>query len=100
MLGAIVAQARGAVALADGDARTALVSLRPASQEWRELEAPYESARVRVLVGLACRALGDDDAATLELEAARGVFAELGAMLDVARVDSLSRRPGPTRFTD
>ena len=28
---------------------------------WRELEAPYEAARVRVLVGLACRALGDDD---------------------------------------
>ena len=42
-----------------------------AGQVWRELEAPYEAARARVLVGLACRALGDDDTAALELDAAR-----------------------------
>jgi DNA-binding NarL/FixJ family response regulator len=47
---------------------------------------------VRVLLGLACRALGDDDTAALELEAARGVFAQLGAAPDLARVDSLRRR--------
>ena len=28
------------------------------AQVWQELEAPYEAARVRVLLGLACRALG------------------------------------------
>ena len=49
-------------------------------------------ARVRVLLGRACRALGDDDTAALELEAARGVFAQLGAAPDLARVDSLRRR--------
>jgi DNA-binding NarL/FixJ family response regulator len=43
-----------------------------------------------VLVGLACRALGDDDTAGLELEAARDVFARLGAAPDVARVDALA----------
>ena len=58
---------------------------------WQELEAPYEAARTRVLVGLACRALGDHDTAALELEAARSVFAELGAAPDLARVDSLAR---------
>jgi DNA-binding NarL/FixJ family response regulator len=58
---------------------------------WQELVAPYEAARVRVLLGLACRALGDDEAAALELEAARGVFAQLGAALDLARVDSLTQ---------
>ena len=89
MRAALVAQARGAVELADGDARTGLVALRRAWQVWQELEAPYEAARVRVLVGLACRALGDDDAAALELEAARGAFAELGAGTDLARVESL-----------
>ena len=47
---------------------------------------------MRVLVGLACRALGDDDTAAMELEAARGVFAQLGAAPDLARVDAL----GPT----
>jgi DNA-binding NarL/FixJ family response regulator len=46
---------------------------------------------VRVLLGQACRALGDDDTAALELEAARGVFEQLGAMPDLTKVDSLAR---------
>ncbi|MGH3102609.1 MAG: response regulator transcription factor [Gaiellaceae bacterium] len=91
MLSAMVAHARGAVALADGDAWAALVALRHACQVWRELGAPYEAARVRVLVGLACRQLGDEDAGEMELDAARRVFRELGAELDLARVEGLSR---------
>ena len=78
--------------LAGGDPGAALVALRRAWQAWQELEAPYEAARMRVLVGLACRALGDDDTAALELEAARDVFAQLGAAPDLAAVDSLARR--------
>ena len=92
MLGAMAAHAEGALDLAEGDARAALLALRRAWQVWQELEVPYEAARVRVLLGLACRALGDDDTAALELEAARGVFARLGAAPDLARVDSLTRR--------
>ena len=92
MLGAMAAHARGAVDLADGDVRAALVALRHARQVWQELEVPYEAARVRVLLGLACRELGDDDTAALELEAARGDFANLGAAPDLARVDALTRR--------
>ena len=95
MLGAMVAHARGAVDLADGDFRAALVALRHAQQIWQELEVPYEAARVRVLLGLACRALGDDDTAALELEAAREAFADLGAAPDLARVDALTRRASP-----
>lgn len=95
MLGAIAAHARGAVDLAEGDAQAALVALRHAWQVWEELEVPYEAARVRALLGLACRALGDDDTAALELEVARGVFARLGAVADLARVDSLTRRGAP-----
>ena len=90
LLGAMGAHTRGAVDLAEGDARAALVALRRAWKLWQGLEAPYEAARVRVAIGLACRALGDDDTAALELEAARGVFAELGAAPDRARVDSLT----------
>jgi DNA-binding NarL/FixJ family response regulator len=90
MLAAMAAQARGTVALTEGDAQAALVALRRAWQLWREVEAPYEVARVRVLLGLTCRSLGDEDTAALELAAARGVFAELGAVPDVARVDSLT----------
>jgi DNA-binding NarL/FixJ family response regulator len=44
---------------------------------------------MRVLVGLACRVLGDDDAAAMELEAARGVFETLGAAPDLREVKSL-----------
>jgi DNA-binding CsgD family transcriptional regulator len=89
VLGAICAQARGAVALAQDDSRGALLVLRQAWQVWQELEAPYEAARVRVLLGLACRALGDEDTAALELEAAQSVFGQLGAAPDLSRVNSL-----------
>jgi DNA-binding CsgD family transcriptional regulator len=89
MLAAMAEQARGAVDLAQGDPRSALVSLRHAWERWHDLEAPYEAARVRVLVGLACRALGDDDTAAMELEAARSVFERLGAAPDLARLEFL-----------
>jgi ATP/maltotriose-dependent transcriptional regulator MalT len=97
MLDAMVAHAEGAVDLAEGDTRAALLALRQAWQMWQELEVPYEVARVRVLVGLACRVLGDYDTAALELEAARGVFAQLGADPDLARVESLTQ-PSPSTY--
>jgi ATP/maltotriose-dependent transcriptional regulator MalT len=90
-LEAISVHARGAVALAEGDARAALVALRRGWQLWRELGAPYEAARARVLAGLACHSLGDKDTGVLELEAARTVFAQLGAGPDLAAIDSLTR---------
>ena len=62
---------------------------------WQELDAPYEVARVRVLVGLACRALGDEESAALELAAAREVFERLAAAPDLARIDLLGDRPPP-----
>jgi DNA-binding CsgD family transcriptional regulator len=91
MLGALVAHARGAVDLARGDAGAALLALRPAARVWQELEAPYEGARTRVLLALACRALGDEDGAQLELDSARTAFEELGAAPDAARTDALVR---------
>ena len=90
MLGAMLAATRGAVELAAGDPAAALVTLRKASKAWAVLEAPYEAARARVLVGQACRALGDEEAFALELDAARAVFDELGAAPDVAAVDSFA----------
>ena len=86
---AMAAHARGAVALAEGRSNDALIDLRRAQITWTELSAPHEVARVRERVGLACRALGDEDTARLELEAARKGFEELGAATDQARLDSL-----------
>ena len=92
MLDAIAAYERGAVELADGDAPRALESLRRALEAWRALEVPYEVARTRLLIGEACRALQDDDACTLELEAALADFIRLGALPDAARVERLLGR--------
>ena len=94
MLSAMVAYARGAVVLADGDAQGALVTLRKAWQMWQELDAPYEMARTRALMSQACRALGDKDAATMELDAARAVFDELGAASDLARLEGPAKSHG------
>jgi DNA-binding CsgD family transcriptional regulator len=92
MLHAIAAQVRGAVELARGEPQAALRSLRTAWQVWEELDAPYEGGRVRLLVGLACRALGDEEGAALEFDAARAVFEALGATPELARLDALSGR--------
>jgi DNA-binding NarL/FixJ family response regulator len=92
---AVAAQARGAVLLAQGEARAALAVLRRAWRTWHELEAPYEAARARVLIALACRAMGDTDGAEMELDAARWVFQQLGARPDLDRVDALSLTSAP-----
>jgi DNA-binding CsgD family transcriptional regulator len=97
MLGAMVAYARGAVELARGDSTAALGLLRHALETWQELEAPYEVARTRELIGLACRALGDEEAATLELDAARATFEELKAIPDAARVAASIAPAGTSR---
>jgi DNA-binding CsgD family transcriptional regulator len=94
LLAALAAAARGAVDLAAGDARAALGALRRSERAWEDIGAPYERARVRVLVALACRALGDTDTAALELESARDAFVELRAGPDAARVTALLSRPG------
>jgi ATP/maltotriose-dependent transcriptional regulator MalT len=96
MLQAMAAQALGAVQLSGGDAASALSTLRRAWQTWEDLEAPYEAARTRVLIGAACRALGDDEGFGLEVDAARSAFERLGAAPDIAEVDALSgHAPSP-----
>jgi DNA-binding CsgD family transcriptional regulator len=84
-------QAAGRVLLAESNPRAALTPLRDAASIWRELDIPYESARTSVLLGLACRALGDHDAAALELDIARRTFEKLGARPDADRVRDLAR---------
>jgi DNA-binding NarL/FixJ family response regulator len=95
-LNALAADASGAVLLAEGDPRAALAKLRAAHRSWRALGAPHQAARVRMLMGVACRALGDGASAELEFEAARGALEELGAAPDLERLGRLagSSRPG------
>lgn len=86
-----LAAARGAVALSEGDPAAALPLLRSASRGWREIDVPHAVATVSVLLGLACRAVGDEDAAQLELESARSTFVRLGARPDLQRAEELLR---------
>ena len=79
MLMALAAWADGAVLLAAGDAQGSLAAVRRSWEAWQGLDAPYEAARVRLLIGRSCRALGDEDTARLEFEAAADVFRALGA---------------------
>jgi DNA-binding CsgD family transcriptional regulator/Tfp pilus assembly protein PilF len=72
-------QALGAVLLAGGEADEALGVLRTARRLWQELDAPYGVARTRLLLAEVYRALGDEDAAALEWEAAREGLDRLGA---------------------
>jgi DNA-binding NarL/FixJ family response regulator len=92
-LEAAALQARGAVLLAGGRVEAALPTLRAACQRWQELDAPYDAARVRLALAEAYRALGDGDAAALELDAAEATFERLGAAPDAATVRALRGRP-------
>src|SRR5690606_28772289 len=88
------AQWQGAVAFVVGDVSVALAAARRAFELWCRLEAPYDAARARVTIGRACRAIGDDDAADVELCAAQAVFEALGAAPALA---DLKRLPHPAQ---
>ena len=99
-LRALSSRALGAVLLAEDNARSALAELRQSWSIWCELQAPYEASRARLLIALACRKLGDDDNAVLEITAARQTFQQLGATLELSRADALLSKdvrqaPGP-----
>jgi DNA-binding NarL/FixJ family response regulator len=88
-LQAVSLGACGAVLLAEGKARQALGELRRSWSLWLELQAPYEASRVQFLIALACRELGHEENAVVELVAARETFRRLGAPVDLARVEAL-----------
>lgn len=90
---AMAESANGLVLLAEGDASGALTALRHGWRTWHDVGAPYEAARVRARLALACRAVGDADTATMELDAARSIFTSLGATPDVEWVRSLGDEP-------
>jgi DNA-binding CsgD family transcriptional regulator len=79
----------GALALSEGDPGSALPLLRRAVGTWQEQDVPHERAKLNVLIGQACRALGDHDGARLEFAAARETFERLGARPDLVQLDRI-----------
>jgi DNA-binding NarL/FixJ family response regulator len=96
VLSAMAQHAKGAVALAEGDGRAAIHALRRAQEVWQRVGAPYLSARIRLLLARAFRALGDEDGAALELDAARKVFIQLGAAPDVRAAAAIATAAATT----
>ena len=68
------------VALESADAAAAMPLVRRACASWERLGARYETARCRVVLGRALRALGDEESAVTELAAAQRSLTELGAV--------------------
>jgi DNA-binding NarL/FixJ family response regulator len=93
-LTALARHAKGAVSLAEGDARGAIEPLRRAQQVWEGVGAPYLSARIRLLVARAFQALGDEEGASLEIAVAEKTFVQLGAAPDVAAIKAMTVRAG------
>jgi class 3 adenylate cyclase len=79
---AMVCLSWGRIEMEENDVERAAAHLQKALDTWQSVGAPYEAAKVRMLVGRALRKLGDEDGARDELHAARAVFEQLGAALD------------------
>jgi ATP/maltotriose-dependent transcriptional regulator MalT len=92
VLATLAASARGATTLAAGSPAEALGPLRDACREWDALDAPFDAASVRVRLAAACRALGDEEGAAMELAAARATFERLGAAPDLQRLRAAGSR--------
>ncbi|MGH2674686.1 MAG: adenylate/guanylate cyclase domain-containing protein [Actinomycetota bacterium] len=88
-LHAAAACARARVRLEQGQAADAIPGARRGWQLWRDLDAPYEAAMAREILGHAYRAMGDEETAVLELQAARSALEKLGAATDARRVTGL-----------
>ena len=97
LLDAVATRAEGAVLLAAGNAAPALVNLRRSLAAWVDLDAPFDAARVRVLIARACEELGDADTAAMELDAARRTFRDLGAVPELARIEGMTADPADPR---
>ena len=99
-LQAVARRCRGAVLLATGRTEEALSILRTACSGWTELEAPYDCAKVRVLMAHAYRRLGDIESSDRELAAARTAFEALGAAIDAADAAGQRRAALPKGLTE
>jgi len=86
---AAATESRGRVQLASGNAREAVRTLKAALRRWADVNAPYDLARVRLVLAEAHRAAGDEAAAVEELDSARDALARLGARLELQRATAL-----------
>lgn len=101
---AAAAYGRGILELAAGRADSAVEHLTRARRSWGRIDAPYELATTGLELGKALALEGDATGARIELEAAREVFARIGAEVDrktceteLERLDAPSFAAAPSR---
>ena len=99
-LQAAAKRCHGSVLLATGRIEEALSTLRAACSGWTELEAPYDCAKVRVVLARAYRQLGDIESSERELDAAHDTFEKLGAELDAREAAGERRATLPNGLTE
>jgi class 3 adenylate cyclase len=95
--------ARGEILVAEKEWPGAIVELQRAREGWQGVGAPYETARARMLLGIAYTRSGDEHAGTVELEGALATFERLGARPEAARTNELLGKVEARRtflFTD
>ncbi len=94
---------RGQISLAERDWDGAVAALQHGRTEWQQVGAPYETARARMLLGIAYQRRGESEGATGELEGALATFEGLGARPDAEHAKELLGRVEVRRtflFTD
>ena len=88
-LEAMAAACRGALNLVQGDVDEAITHLHRSLRLWQEAGALYETIEIRLLLGRAYRAAGDEEGAEMELRAARSAFERMGATWNAERAGVL-----------
>lgn len=81
----------GRILIAEGEPAAAVPEIRAAMTGWRDVGAPYEIARARVVLARALRALDDVEGADLESRAAADEFRRLGARIDLEAIEREAR---------
>jgi tetratricopeptide (TPR) repeat protein len=90
---AAAALARGRVALAEGEADTAVRECEEALAGWSEVGAPYEAAVARLALAEGERLLGRLGRAELEERTARAMFTRMGAAVPIGRPEPVPPTP-------
>jgi DNA-binding CsgD family transcriptional regulator len=93
--GAAVARSRALLLLARGDAAASFHAANESADRFEGLGFQFDRARSLLVAGDALRRLGERRRAAEKLQAARAVFAELGASLWVERAERELRRARP-----
>lgn len=90
-LTAVAERTRGAVLLVSGNPHNALETLHAAWHRLRELDTPYEAARVRLLIARVKRSMGDGDGAEMEIDAVQWIAQQLGATFGEHLTSAMNR---------